>query len=228
MTNLASDRKAIGASVSDLSGLTAEVAGLLTLGRPYLKADIAQLRRVMKTLNKPSNQAALDEVLNRLPLMLKRQARTGTYGSWYQYYLCDFGGSDHPARRGFAGAQQARHADPEQAEEHLLLQHRREVRSLMARPPKDRSCGWARSASSCCCGRGRGVQPAEVPRLQGHRLPRAAHRRERAAQGQHGPGRRHPGRAGRRDPHRRATTSPSTSTSRTPRWATRPRHRCRC
>ena len=92
MTNLSRDRKAIGASVSNLSGLTAEVADLLTQGRPYLKADIAQLRRVMTTLNKPGNQAALDEVLNRLPLMLKRQTRTGTYGSWYQYYLCDFGG----------------------------------------------------------------------------------------------------------------------------------------
>lgn len=92
MTNLAGDRKAIGASVANLSTLTAEVARLLTLGRPYLKADVAQLRRVMKTLNKPNNQAALDEVLNRLPLMLKRQTRTGTYGSWYQYYLCDFDG----------------------------------------------------------------------------------------------------------------------------------------
>lgn len=93
MTNLAHDRKAIGASVTNLSTLTAETARLLTLGRPYLKADIAQLRRVMTTLNKPNNQAALDEVLNRLPLMLARQTRTGTYGSWYQYYLCDFDGT---------------------------------------------------------------------------------------------------------------------------------------
>ncbi len=92
MTNLSRDRKAIGASVSNLNGLTAEVASLLTQGRPYLKADVAQLRRVMTRLNKPSNQAALDEVLKRLPLMLKRQTRTGTYGSWYQYYLCDFTG----------------------------------------------------------------------------------------------------------------------------------------
>ena len=53
MTNLAHDRKAIGASVTNLSGLTAEVANLLTLGRPYLKADVAQLRRMMKILNKP-------------------------------------------------------------------------------------------------------------------------------------------------------------------------------
>ena len=92
MTNLASDRKAIGASVSNLSGLSAELADLLTQSRPYLKADIAQLRRLMTLLNKKKNQAALDEVLNRLPLMLKRQTRTGTYGSWYQYYLCDFSG----------------------------------------------------------------------------------------------------------------------------------------
>ena len=92
MTNLSDDRKAIGASVANLSGLTRETARLLTLGRPYLKADVAQLRRVLTTLNKPNNQAALDEVLNRLPLMLARQTRTGTYGSWYQYYLCDFDG----------------------------------------------------------------------------------------------------------------------------------------
>jgi len=92
MTNLSSDRKAIGASVANLSGLTAELAKLLTQSRPYLKADVAQLRRLMTLLNKKKNQAALDEVLDRLPVMLKRQTRTGTYGSWYQYYLCDFSG----------------------------------------------------------------------------------------------------------------------------------------
>jgi len=92
MTNVAHDRKAIGASVSNLSGLSAELARLLTLGRPYLKGDIAQLRRVMKQLNTPDSQKALDEVLRRLPQMLARQTRTGTYGSWYQYYLCDVDG----------------------------------------------------------------------------------------------------------------------------------------
>jgi phospholipid/cholesterol/gamma-HCH transport system substrate-binding protein len=93
MTNLSHDREAIGASVSNLSSLIGEMAHLLTLGRPYLKGDVTQLRRVMRYLNKPSQQAALDEVLNRLPVMLARQARTGTYGSWYQYYLCDFDGT---------------------------------------------------------------------------------------------------------------------------------------
>ncbi|MET0838508.1 MAG: MCE family protein [Marmoricola sp.] len=92
LTNVADDRDAIGDSVQSLSGLSAELAKLLTLGRPYVKADVAQLRRTMKILNKPKNQSVFDEVLNRLPLLLTRQTRTGTYGSWYQYYLCDFDG----------------------------------------------------------------------------------------------------------------------------------------
>jgi phospholipid/cholesterol/gamma-HCH transport system substrate-binding protein len=87
------DRKAIGSSVANLSTLTASLADLLTQSRPFLKSDIAQLRRMMKILNKPANQDVLDEVLNRLPVMLSRQTRTGTYGSWYNYYLCDFDGS---------------------------------------------------------------------------------------------------------------------------------------
>ena len=67
MTNVADDRNVIGQSVSNLSGLTAQLATLLTQGRPYIKSDVAQLRRVMTILNKPKNQAVLDEVLNRLP-----------------------------------------------------------------------------------------------------------------------------------------------------------------
>ena len=92
LTNVADDRGTIGSAVQSLSGLSAELARLLTQGRPYVKADVAQLRRMMTILNKGKNQKVLDEVLNRLPLMLTRQTRTGTYGSWYQYYLCDFDG----------------------------------------------------------------------------------------------------------------------------------------
>ena len=91
--NVSKDRKAIGASVSNLSGLTEELADLLTQSRPYIKSDVAQLKRLLAILNKPGNQDVLDEVLDRLPVMLSRQTRTGTYGSWYNYYLCDFAGS---------------------------------------------------------------------------------------------------------------------------------------
>jgi len=93
LTNVSQDREAIGASVQNLSGLTAELADLLTQSRPYLKSDIAKLNKLLKTMNEPGNQDVLDELLNRLPLMLERQARSGTYGSWYNYYLCDFSGA---------------------------------------------------------------------------------------------------------------------------------------
>ncbi|HET7683305.1 MAG TPA: MCE family protein [Marmoricola sp.] len=103
LTNVARDRDAIGDSLQNLSGLSAQVAGLLAESRPLLRDDIAQLRTLMRTLNKPGNQAVLDEVFKRLPVMLERQTRTGTYGSWYNYYLCDFEGKIILPDLGFPG-----------------------------------------------------------------------------------------------------------------------------
>ncbi|WP_310963719.1 MlaD family protein [Nocardioides terrisoli] len=90
--HLSTDRKAIGASLQNVSSLTHEVAGLVTGARPYAKQDIAQLRRVMSILNRPANQKLMSDTLKRLPTTLRRQARIGTFGSWYNYYLCDFTG----------------------------------------------------------------------------------------------------------------------------------------
>lgn len=92
MEGLAKDRQVIGASLGNMSDLTEQLAVLLTQSRPWLKKDIAELRRIMQLLNKPANKAVVAETLERLPVMLKRQARIGTYGSWYNYYLCDFRG----------------------------------------------------------------------------------------------------------------------------------------
>lgn len=90
LSHLASDRKEIGASLTNIAGLTHQVNDLVTRARPWAKQDIAQLRRVFAILNKPSNQAVLSDTLKRLPTTLRRQARIGTFGSWYNYYLCDF------------------------------------------------------------------------------------------------------------------------------------------
>lgn len=92
MGNLSRDRNTIGQSVQDVSGLTQQLADLLVRGRPYLKSDLAQLRRVLQILNRPGNQKVLGQTLHMLPVMLSREVRTGTYGSWYNYYLCDFTG----------------------------------------------------------------------------------------------------------------------------------------
>lgn len=90
MGNLAKDRNTIGVSLQDVSTLTQELADLITQARPFAAEDIAQLRRVMALLNKPDAKAVLSATLERLPTMLRRQARIGTFGSWYNYYLCDF------------------------------------------------------------------------------------------------------------------------------------------
>ncbi|TQL68438.1 phospholipid/cholesterol/gamma-HCH transport system substrate-binding protein [Nocardioides albertanoniae] len=89
MKDLARDKEAIGDSISSIGDLTDELAGLLTDVRPFVKKDIKELKRVVGVLNKPDNQKLLDKTLERLPETLESQARIGSYGSWYNYYLCD-------------------------------------------------------------------------------------------------------------------------------------------
>jgi phospholipid/cholesterol/gamma-HCH transport system substrate-binding protein len=88
--DLAKDKTDIGDSVHQISDLSDQLAKLLLDVRPATKADIAQLKNVMTTLNKPENEAIMSDTLARLPTTLRRQARIGTYGGWYNYYLCDF------------------------------------------------------------------------------------------------------------------------------------------
>jgi phospholipid/cholesterol/gamma-HCH transport system substrate-binding protein len=92
MTDLAADREVIGSSLANISDLTVEVAGLLKGVRPALKSDVAQLRKLAKLLNKKQNRDVIVELLDRLPESMTDQTRTGTYGSWYSYYVCGFSG----------------------------------------------------------------------------------------------------------------------------------------
>jgi phospholipid/cholesterol/gamma-HCH transport system substrate-binding protein len=89
---LSDDRAAIGDSISNLSKLTKVTATLLTQGRPLIKTDVARLRVLTSTLAEPKNKKLVTQLLDRLPETLTDQTRTGTYGSWYNYYLCDFKG----------------------------------------------------------------------------------------------------------------------------------------
>ena len=90
--DLAKDRKVIGSSLTSIADVTETVADLLTQSRPLIKEDVAQLRRLFTLLAKPENKAYLEETLNKLPAMLTKQTRIGVYGSWYNYYLCEFHG----------------------------------------------------------------------------------------------------------------------------------------
>lgn len=91
-TDLAEDRETIGDSLDNISGFAQTLSDLLTRSRPLIKKDVAELRRVLTILNDPTNRAHLDQTLDLLPTMLARQTRTGVYGSWYNYYLCEFVG----------------------------------------------------------------------------------------------------------------------------------------
>ncbi len=92
MGDLAKDRKLIGSSFANISELTEVVADLLTEARPVVEADIAELRALAALLNKQENREVLVELVDRLPESMTDQTRTGTYGSWYNYYLCGFNG----------------------------------------------------------------------------------------------------------------------------------------
>jgi phospholipid/cholesterol/gamma-HCH transport system substrate-binding protein len=92
MADLAADRDTIGSSLSNISDLTVVVADLLRQGRPLVKSDVAKLRRLAALLNEKKNSALITELFDRLPESMTDQTRTGTYGSWYNYYICGFSG----------------------------------------------------------------------------------------------------------------------------------------
>lgn len=88
MKDLARDRSTIGGSLDNISDLTVTVADLLSRGRPLLKRDIRALHDLAELLNSPSQRKQIIELLDRMPEVMSDQIRTGTYGSWYQYYIC--------------------------------------------------------------------------------------------------------------------------------------------
>jgi phospholipid/cholesterol/gamma-HCH transport system substrate-binding protein len=93
VSGLSAERRTIGAALGNIESLTTATADLLRQGRPYIRSDVHQLRILLDRLARPENQRLITDLLRRLPEKLTDQARTGTYGSWYQYYLCDFNGS---------------------------------------------------------------------------------------------------------------------------------------
>jgi phospholipid/cholesterol/gamma-HCH transport system substrate-binding protein len=87
VSGLAQDRQPIGDAITALGDLTNATAGLLEQGREPLKNDIAQLGIVSKTL--ADNEALVDGMLQRLPNKLETITRTATYGSWFNFFLCE-------------------------------------------------------------------------------------------------------------------------------------------
>jgi phospholipid/cholesterol/gamma-HCH transport system substrate-binding protein len=90
VSGLAADREAIGDSLDSIVALNEQTAGLLEDGRGDLKADIAELGKVAGTLE--DNGPIVERTLQNMPPKLTALTRTATYGSWFNFYLCDFDG----------------------------------------------------------------------------------------------------------------------------------------
>jgi phospholipid/cholesterol/gamma-HCH transport system substrate-binding protein len=87
---LKKDRHAILDSLEDVSALSVETASLIDgIREPFVK-DIEELRTVAGNIDK--NKAELDRALQVLPIKLTKIGRTAIYGSFFNFYLCEFQG----------------------------------------------------------------------------------------------------------------------------------------
>ncbi|HCA87893.1 MAG TPA: MCE family protein [Streptomyces sp.] len=90
VSGLSEDRKAIGSSLTGINDVAVATTGLLEEGRPALRQDIAELSELSGTLK--NNEKTVEGVLKRLPRKLNKLTGTASYGSWFNFYLCDFDG----------------------------------------------------------------------------------------------------------------------------------------
>jgi phospholipid/cholesterol/gamma-HCH transport system substrate-binding protein len=90
VSGLSGDRQAILGSLDSISALAVQTSDLVTGIRPGLTTDVKQLRKVAGNLD--SNRGEIDRALQVLPIKLTKVGRTATYGSWFNFYLCNFQG----------------------------------------------------------------------------------------------------------------------------------------
>lgn len=87
ITQLSNERDPIAAAIDSLEAGTATVADLLTQGRAPLAGTIDQVNQL--AVNLDNEKATLDTALQKAPENFRKLVRTGAYGNFIQYYLCD-------------------------------------------------------------------------------------------------------------------------------------------
>jgi phospholipid/cholesterol/gamma-HCH transport system substrate-binding protein len=91
MAGLVKDKDAILGSLESVSALANETSDLAVGIRPALVRDIKGLRQVAGNLKK--GRAEIDRALQVLPIKLEKIGRTAIYGSFFNFYLCQFQGN---------------------------------------------------------------------------------------------------------------------------------------
>jgi phospholipid/cholesterol/gamma-HCH transport system substrate-binding protein len=87
---LKQDRGAILGSLDQIADLSTQTADLVSGVRAPFVSDIQHLRGLAANLDR--GRPELDRALQVLPIKLTKVGRTATYGSWFNFYLCDFTG----------------------------------------------------------------------------------------------------------------------------------------
>ena len=91
ITGLSQDITPILSSLTSINSLNTKTAGLLQQTRVPIKADLDKLRAVASTLD--DTQAIWVKTLQFMPQKLNTMTRTASYGSWFNFYLCNFDGN---------------------------------------------------------------------------------------------------------------------------------------
>ena len=90
VSGLAEDREPIGDAIVSIGELTEVTAGFLEDARPPLRDDIGHLGDLAENLN--AQDEHLEQTIRNLPPKLKKVIRAGSYGSWFNFYLCGASG----------------------------------------------------------------------------------------------------------------------------------------
>lgn len=91
VSGLSEQRRPIGAAISSIGGLTRTTASLIDSARPDLRSDIDSLGRLAGTLNR--NSPEVEKQIQQLAPKLDALTRTVSYGSWFNFYLCQVSGT---------------------------------------------------------------------------------------------------------------------------------------
>lgn len=86
VSELSVQREPIGSAIDSLSAGTASLADLLSQARPPLAATVDQLNRLAGPLN--NRKDLVDSAIQKAPENYRKLIRTGSYGSFFNYYLC--------------------------------------------------------------------------------------------------------------------------------------------
>lgn len=88
VSTLSENRDAVVGGIEHINGATGTLATLLADTRPDLQSDISELNRLMSLLATDESQEQLNWVLGKMPAAFRQLVRVGSYGSFFNFYLC--------------------------------------------------------------------------------------------------------------------------------------------